>query len=222
MEQYEAVRREVFRQLLEHGVEGTTYASIAQTCGVTRSLVQLYFPSKDSMSAELFDTIARSATQGLEPYASEHQTGDGTIDINVKMLLGAIATYQMLQSDDGCRRFGIEYLRDRALTRVGHRVVIEWYMGLIGMRERLDDQNVADAISYSLGGFVEVFYAHVSAGVPLDVRRHYLRVMREWGSAMGYSETILDAIMKNPAVAECDVDDLALRGLSVLKDFLQG
>lgn len=184
-EERNRIERIAFRILTDKGVTNTSFADIASRAGVTRSLVQHYFPKKDIF---IEDFIRRCLTEISEivensPYIDE------TDPIERLYAVGYIQ-FEFLLYNRQMENLKQDILRTRDNTMLIVDDVIMWAMDYLSEEDDRMKDNVAEAIRYAMGGAFEQIYACLEKGWPIDGDRISDRVILLMSASLGYSTDI--------------------------------
>jgi len=169
------------RLFLTRGYTETSYAEIANACGCTRSLVQLYFPKKQLLAIDFFDKLLTAAID----YLTEHnmRTGNDFADMYV---IGQLHFWFLL-TDDNLRRFTLDILASRALTEEVLAFDAQWGFNFVAADPAVRESRLTGDTVMAMGGFYELLYQSLRHGHDLDDMPYWLRkVMVEFMIGFGH------------------------------------
>ncbi|WP_255464110.1 MULTISPECIES: TetR/AcrR family transcriptional regulator [unclassified Adlercreutzia] len=158
--------------LVTRGLDATSYQLVAEEAGISRALVQHYYPRKMDFAAEylngLLSTIADML--GIVGYGTPSQLS--YLDAH---RIGCLY-YGYLLSKDGGRRLLYDMLKDRELADELMRGHYEW--GL----ENLDPTRPAfesrsQRVIEVWGGFYELMYYSIKQGFEIDAPSKSLQIL---------------------------------------------
>lgn len=157
----EAVERSILAAawdlFMEKGYRDTSYTDLSDRSGVSRSLVQYYFPKKDLLAIACGKAVVIASH--LVARSELHQTINqvGSAYATGQVLLAALFIHQ------GARKFLLDALRDRDITQ---QLILQNYQ--LAHRTFSVDQDVAPAIPDDVmmmaGGLGELAYSYLVRG----------------------------------------------------------
>lgn len=158
-----ALRRSLRRSLCEKGYEATTYQAIAKEAGVSRMVVQYYYPHKLAFAVEFLEDLLAACAEVLRI--------DG---YSQAARLSSAETYEMaclyygsLFSTEGMRSFLFDILKDRELADELMSRHIAWVSDKVGPAVARGGDLSQEQI-FAIGGFYEVMYWALRDGREFD------------------------------------------------------
>lgn len=183
MEERNRIERIAFRILTDKGVSNTSFADIASRAGVTRSLVQHYFPKKDIF---IEDFINRCLTE-ISKIVEDSKLIDDTDPIERIYAVGYLQ-FEFLLYNRQMENLKQDILRSRDNTKLIVDDVIKWVDNYLGDEPDELKDTVAEAICYAMGGAFEHIYSCLEDGRPVDGDRISEQVIRMMNASLGYSK----------------------------------
>ena len=154
----------LIRQLQEQGLNATTYKSIADDLGISRALVQHYYPKKIDFALFFLETLMSEAakTLGIDSYSSNER-----LNVEDAYLLGCLY-YGYLLDDEGGSQLLFDILKDRELSDELMRAHYEWGLENIDPT-RPDFESRSHDVITTWGGFYELMYMALKQGFDPDL-----------------------------------------------------
>ncbi|MDO4399416.1 MAG: TetR/AcrR family transcriptional regulator [Coriobacteriia bacterium] len=166
------------------GYDATTYATVAEACGISRNLVQYHFPKKQQLAIGLMERLLEESRQAL-----------GIEEEELRGNLGAIYTigvcyFEFLLQENAYRTFLADVTRNRDLTEEVLSFNGGWALEKMGREDSLNEANpqVTRAVIVQMGGFYELLYHCLQRGGDIDVPAELHLVMRAFSQALGYTD----------------------------------
>lgn len=178
----EQLKREIARvaqrQFEERGYDATSYASIAEECGISRNLVQYHYPKKQLLAiAYMEGVLARSRTElGLDG-ASLVGDYDAILAIGVRF-------FQKLLATEGTRAFLLDIIRSRDLTEEVLAFNASWAIERAVGGAQDVPAPVMRSVRVHMGGFYELLYHCLKTGEPMDVQSELASVVNAFARAL--------------------------------------
>ena len=192
-EERNRIEKIAFRLLTDKGVSNTSFADIASRAGVTRSLVQHYFPKKDIF---IEDFIRRCLTE-ISELVEESPYIDAEDPIERLYAVGYIQ-FEFLLYNRQMENLKQDILRTRDNTMLIVDDVIMWAMDYLAEEDDVLKDRVADAIRYSMGGAFEHIYACLEKGWPIDGDRVSEMVIRLMNASLDLPTATISVPQKIP------------------------
>lgn len=193
-EERNRIERIAFRILTDKGVSSTSFADIASRAGVTRSLVQHYFPKKDIF----IEDFIRRCLNEISSIVEDSPYIDAANPIERLYAVGYIQ-FEFLLYNRQMENLKQDILRTRDNTMLIVDDVIMWAMDYLEEEDDRLKDSVAEAIRYSMGGAFEQIYACLEKGWPIDGDRISEQVIRMMNASLGYtSEDAISVPKKFP------------------------
>ncbi len=206
-ELYNTIKQTAYRQLMTFGYADTTYQSIASACGVTRTAVQNYFPSKSDLALAFFyDLLAVNKDVVL----SEGLHQENEFDF---MYCIGLSHFSFLMQDAGSRKFLMETASSREMTEETLDFEIQWGVSFLSTPMSVPAQKFHDDILVSMGGFYTLLYSYLKDDKPFDLATHLGRVVRTIMQDYGYSYDDAKAFVESHRMTEDELE-LVLRKTS--------
>lgn len=168
------------RLFLTRGYTDTSYSEIADACGCTRSLVQLYFPKKQLLAIDFFDKLLTAAIDYLDDH--NMRTGNDFADMYV---IGQLHFWFLL-TDDNLRRFTLDILGSRALTEEVLAFDAQWGFNFVGADTTVRESRLTSDTVMAMGGFYELLYQSLKHDQEFDMPYWLRKVMVEFMIGFGH------------------------------------
>lgn len=159
-----AIRAAAWQLFFDNGIEKTTYTALARRSGVSRPLVQRYFPKKEMLVDECVATIrAASVCVCDERYGTDRDP------LELLYLRGQvnIATYFACE---GLRKIMVDVFSSRELTQ---RTIADGFRWTVSETLPGHDEVLAagepDELIMAMGGLYELVYFHLSRSTTPDI-----------------------------------------------------
>lgn len=144
------------RSLCTRGLDATSYKLIADEVGISRALVQHYFPRKMDFIVNFRDRLLSSSANILGIVEYEAHSNLNYLDA---YRIGCLL-YEYLLREDGARRMFFDLLKDRELTDEMMLLHYEW--GLANINASLPSyESRSQEVIETWGGFYELMYRSI-------------------------------------------------------------
>jgi AcrR family transcriptional regulator len=191
----EAIAAEAWRLFFELGYEETTYQAVADRCGVTRALVQHYFPAKIDFAVGLFRDILNKLALALDGFPYEHRFQN--------LLLIGESFFGYLLKNTNSRRLTVDILSSRTLTAKVLAFNIEWAEGFIKIAPSPQYvETFSDNVTSAMGGFYELLFQKLSQGRPIDLHDQLVRVVSVFWSGYGIAQDQAHQVLATTVLME--------------------
>ena len=152
----QAIRSAALRLFLERGYSATSYTDLASCSGVSRTLVQRYYPRKDLLAVGCVAAVREAAVRACdEAFASEAHP-------LVRLYLRGQVNVATYSTCEGIRRLMTDVLRDRDLTRKAIAEGFRWTMAeALPDAAQTGEEEPPDELLMAMGGLYEVVYAYL-------------------------------------------------------------
>lgn len=157
-----AIRNAAFELFQTKGFAVATYGEIAKASGISRSLVQSYFPKKVMIPDQIFLSISSAAQHAAE------ELGILEGDALDKLQVVGYLFFSFLLKDERMRMFTSSVLQEREATSNGLMYDEEWLNSLFDGREH-DKVNFSRCYIMAMGSGYEYLYRCLSVGDEPDV-----------------------------------------------------
>jgi AcrR family transcriptional regulator len=205
---YQRVTAEAFHQLLQNGIAGTSYASIAEACATSRAVVQDYFARKGDMLDALSKTLNDLAMEVTLP-ACKKLALDGQAAKVAHLFLAGSAYFEFMQRTEGRKAYFAELLRDRDQTEALMQHVMVRTFEEIEREDIVEDPAYRNDLVMSIGGFFELFYDHLKREVYLEPTLYYGQMTRVWMRSAGFSGEEVAQVLEQCEIALENRADMA-------------
>ncbi len=178
-ELYNSIVDAAIRLFIEQGYTNTFYKDIADAVGVKRTVIQHYFPKKELLAKVFMEDTGKI----VEDYVD--QKGYATDDAYVTKYVYTQFGFGFLSFEEGASKFFYDVLEDRKLTL---EVLFGDSMGLlekIGYDPSKHGEDILDASTKHLGGFLMLLYRRVYYKRPLNISSMVLDLMVEQAELYG-------------------------------------
>lgn len=155
----ELITRTAWKQFRERGYDKTTFASIAEECGVSRELAHYHIGKKETLAIDLIDHVAEEAMAALGPGYDDGST--------LAVYAGGSCSFNYLVNVGGFGRLLLDVLSRRELTDKLVDVEVKWMRGL--STGGANPQEADRLLTMVIGGFNELMYTQLSASGTCDV-----------------------------------------------------
>ncbi len=193
-EAHELIRKTAFKSLMDRGLSKTSYTSIADEAGVSRPLVQYYYPKKSVLMTEFLERVLELS----ETYAVESglMTGSRFVDY---YMTGYMHFYFLLKNEQ-LLPLTRDLVSEREYTVIGVEAMAKWQHRFDDGLEVTDAQ-ITDAMLLSVGGAYELIAYHLDHGIEIDIPLLVSRAIHTFIVDLGldpgefdqrYSEHLLD------------------------------
>lgn len=178
----EQIQKTAWKQFRVRGYNGTSYASIAEECGVSRNLVQYHIPKKELLAIAFMDDMLSRCQEAL---------GYGQNDIfgNYQRIfeIGCLFFQSLLAG--GYQQFLLDILQSREFTEDILAFDADWGLSHIGaeLPQGKHREETLHTIIKQMGGFYELLYYCLRNSKEIDIAKQLAEVMRAWAIAMGVS-----------------------------------
>ena len=179
LEERNRIEKIAFRILTDKGVSNTSFADIALKAGVTRSLVQHYFPKKDIFIEDFIRRCLNEISDIVE--ASPYIDSDDPLE---RLYAVGYIQFTFLLYNRQMENLKQDILRTRDNTMLIVDDVIMWAMDYLADEDDVLKDRVADAIRYSMGGAFEHIYACLEKGWTIDGDKVSEMVIRMMNAAL--------------------------------------
>ncbi len=171
-ELYNTIKHTAYTQLMTYGYAETTYQSIASACGVTRTAVQNYYPSKTDLGFAFFSDLL-SCTLELVRKKGLHSSNE----FDTMFCVGQ-CFFAFLMRDKESQKLLQDTVCSREISSQVLELEYNWGTNFLSPIYSVSDEKFRDDIIVSMGGFYELLYAYLKEGRTFDVGTHLGRVVR--------------------------------------------
>ena len=209
-ELFNTIKKTAYRQLITYGYADTTYQSIASACGVTRTAVQNYYPTKNDLQMQFFSDLLTVTKQAVENEGIHQEN-----EFDFMLCIGEL-TFLYLMQDAGTRKFLMEVSNSREMTEETLDFEFQWGISFLSTPLSVSEQKFHDDVLVSMGGFYTILYSYLKDGKPFDTRTHLGRVVRTIMHDYGYSYDDAKAFVETHHVTDtelaavCEQIDIAM------------
>ena len=166
-EERERIQRNAFDLFSTKGIEASSFADIAKSSFVTKSLVQYYFPKKDKFITD-FVQKSMDCVQKI----SEQSPGFSQKDPLEKLIFIAYIQFYFAMYNDKMSRLSIDILRDRAITKTVIDQAIQCNLDYLG--DELEAKNLEEVrliLQLLYGGTFDYIYTCTVKGEEINIRK---------------------------------------------------
>ena len=193
-EERNRIERIAFRILTDKGVSSTSFADIASRAGVTRSLVQHYFPKKELLAIEFLN-------EHLEELARQVEKDAGEDPLKLFCMMG-LRHFNFLLNNEEYRYFIDDLLSNRELTGAIVEAEREWAQTRI-VPPIEGPVYVQDALTVALGGAYELIFHAQKEGKPLSASYVEYAGIVPFALSIGYDRDTIIGILEE-CISEFD------------------
>ena len=188
-----AILDTAWRLFTTKGYDCSSYADIAAEVGVSRALVQKYFPKKETL---VIKNLAR-----LRHLANVHvmqNIPDAVTPLQREYLVSQIYIAALMSCNDA-RVFFRDVLRDRELTRTTIQSDARWTYGFLESNRQglLFDEGVLEDSTAALGALYETMYYCIVTGHEMNLQRRLLPCLENMTRLAGCDAETSAAVEKN-------------------------
>lgn len=159
------------------GYEKTSYTKIAEKSGLTKTLVQYYYPKKSELALSIFQRVL---DQILEKSKKENLLTNNKYE-NL-LMIGCVYFDILLKQ---AKKFTLDIIGSRELTSEILGFDIEWGTKyLLGTEDAISTE-IRYVLIRSMGGFYELLYYCLKNDKDLDVFQHLRKVVLDFRDVIG-------------------------------------
>lgn len=154
----------VERQFMTQGYNATSYRSIAEECGISRTLVQYHFPKKEKLAEAFMSNV-------LEKCIAELGLSESDLlgDFEAVKAVG-VRYFQKLVAEEGSRRFLRDVLESRDMTGDILAFNLDWALSHVAPASaKTDSLRLQRNIVLHMGGFYELLYWSLKRCEQMDI-----------------------------------------------------
>ena len=166
------------------GYDSTTYASVAEACGISRNLVQYHFPKKQQLAIGFMEQLLEESRLALG-------IGEEELRGNLSAIYSiGVCYFEFLLQEGAYRTFVADVTRNRDLTEEVLSFNGGWALEKMGREDSFNDADpqVMRAVIVQMGGFYELLYHCLQRGGGIDVPAELHLVMRAFAQGLGYTD----------------------------------
>ena len=199
-EAHEQMIREARRLFREQGYIATSYADIAEACGVAKTNVQQHFPSKDRFITDLY----RDLLDELDTFLSER--GERTDNYFVNLYRIGQLLFSFLLGSEPMRRFTMDVISDRNLTEIMIDLEVDWATSYEVGFSKEELAAFQDDIAMIMGGIYELLYRKLRKEEPITPQEIQTRIMSQFAFLRGLSLEEIQSLFPADLVPEEEFD----------------
>lgn len=169
------IARAAAEQFEARGYNATSYASIAQACGISRNLVQYHWPKKEQLAVGYMEDLLSRCSDELGFYPQD------VIDNYERITAVGTRFFETLLAREGTRQFLRDIIVDRDLTEAVLAFNLEWAMAHV-TPTGYDRERTRRTVISRMGGFYDLLYWCLKHNEPMDVKTelgHVVDAFRE-------------------------------------------
>lgn len=188
------------KHLCNNGLDGTTYQKISDDVGISKALMQHYYPRKMDFAIGFLKDIMQAASEvlGIENYAKG-------------ALLGYLDSYRLsclyygfLLDKEGAQSLLFDILKNREYTDELMHLHYEWGLQFVDSTLPTFEQRPQDVIEV-WGGFYELMYFSIKEDFELDIPVRIIHLFEPFlnnvESSQDWAQTFL---AQQPSPAQLD------------------
>lgn len=170
-----SLEQALYESLCSNGLDGTSYQLLADRVGISRALVQHYYPKKIDFAMGFLKRVMAAACEilGIESYAKGDPIG------YLDTYRASCLYYSYLLDEDGARPLLFSILKDRELTDELMHQHYEWGLQFTNPSLPSYELRSQDLIE-AWGGFYELMYFSIKQGFELDVPMRVLHLLDDF------------------------------------------
>lgn len=174
--------QELFR---EKGYKATSYADIANAAGITKGLLQYYFPKKEALATTLMEGVLEKCQRAL---GFEDKLEPGSIETFGRMYAIGQVFFTYFLRTGGPRAFLQDIVGSMKLIDGVLAFNLTWALNYAEVSSRADEPQVIESVVRSMGGFYSLLHYSLAHGLEFDTTRHLRRVMESLMQALSFDE----------------------------------
>ena len=178
-ELHEQMIREARKLFAEKGYAATSYADIAEACGVAKTNVQQHFPSKDLFLSDLYEDMLDELDAFLD------ESGERTDNYYVNLYRIGQLLFGFLLGSDAMKQFTMDVISHRELTSTMIDLEVRWATSYEVGFSKEELRSFADDIAMIMGGIYELLYRKLRAGEELTPEEIQTRIMGQFAYLRG-------------------------------------
>ena len=195
-ELHEQMTREARRLFIEKGYVATSYADIAQACGVAKTNVQQHFPAKDRFITDFH----RDLLDELDAYLADQDKRTNNYYVNLYHI-GQLL-FAFLLNSEAMRRFTMEIISDRNLTEIMIDQEVEWATNYEVGFSKEELSRFEDDIAMIMGGIYELLYRKLRNNEVPSPQAIQSRIMTQFAFLRGMTVEEAQALFPADLVSE--------------------
>lgn len=151
-----------FALIMEKGYAKTSYTDIAKACGLTRPLVQYYFPKKEMFMREFIERLLELCGSYL------HQRKLNTGSCFTDFYLTGFMYFTFLLENEELIPLAKDLIATRSATESISSVMTQWVASQDELRS-YEYRAVETAVITTMGGVYDLIFHRLSEGGPDDI-----------------------------------------------------
>ncbi len=166
---------------LTKGYAKTSYADIAEACGLEKTNVQKHFAHKDLFIDHFFEDLL--------DYADEFIASRGLLPNDYYQALYVVGQihFAFLLSTPELRRLTLDIVSDRKLSEAMISQDVAWATQYLDGFSLEEQESFADNVAVVMGGMYELLYRKLSSGSEIDPETFQLLAMNLFAFIQGIS-----------------------------------
>ncbi len=202
-EQRIAIRNAAFDLFKTNGFDASTYEEIAKASGISRSLLQSYFPKKTMIPDQIFLSISNAAQH------TANKMGILEGDVLSQLQIVGYLYFSYLLKDERMRRFTSSVLQEREATSNGLMYDEEWLIELFS-EQHYDKTRFSHCYIMAMGSGYEYTYRCLSVEEEPDVGFLISSVLKVFG--------VLTGLLDIKSLEAAGDNDVSSKVRALLKD----
>ncbi|MGI6216982.1 MAG: TetR/AcrR family transcriptional regulator [Coriobacteriales bacterium] len=208
-----ALKKEMLAQATrlfsKKGYSDTSYSDIARASGITKGLLQYYFPKKEQLATAMMEEVLHNAIDALGfdggdisgggslvgstmatdegGHDSEDKTSGNIESFEQLYEIGQVF-FEFLLASEGTRRFLQDIVGDMKLVDSVLAFNLTWALDYAEEETRSTDDEVVESVVFSMGGFYSLLYYCLAHERRFDVGKHLRYVMFRLMRTLGFDE----------------------------------
>lgn len=165
----------------QNGYTATSYADIADACGLAKTNIQQHFPTKDRFITDFYRDLLDELDACLE------KQGTRTDNYYVNLYLIGQYLFSFLLGSEPMKKFTMDIISHRELTEIMIDLEVEWATSYEVGFSKEELAAFRDDIAMIMGGIYELLYRKLKAGEELAPEDIQFRIMGQFAYLRGKS-----------------------------------
>ena len=202
-----AILDAAFALFTEKGYNGTSYADISEASGISRPLVQKYFPKKEGLAIKNLERIRH-----LSAVCAADLSLKAVTTLEKEFAIAQIYTAALMCTEGG-RVFFKDVLRDRELTHATIQNDTLWTVNFLRPEDgdSLYDNRILENSTAALGALYETMYYCLRTGRNMDISARLIPCLENMAGILGVDEASRNAVYRDFTIPRDELEALGRR-----------